>query len=159
MRFNPKWRFQAREASMTQKSLWRGVLIAVLSVSLATQGLAGQSRLAVRPDLIGPSSGGSIAKAGEEVLIGVVVAAVAVVVVIVLLVTHRPQRITGCVNTGANGMSVTDEKDKRSYTLSGGTTGVKPGNRMTLEGKRKNAGQAFVFEPHRVTRDFGACQP
>jgi hypothetical protein len=144
---------------MTLKPLWRGVLIALLSVSLTTQCVASQSRLSVRPDLVGPSSGGSIAKAGEEILIGLVVAAVAVVVVVVLLVKHRPQRITGCVNTGANGMTVTDEKDKRSYALSGGTTGVKPGNRMTLEGKRKHAGESLAFEAHRVTQDFGVCQP
>jgi hypothetical protein len=142
----------AKEASMTQKSIWRGVLIAVLSVALATPTWADRPRLAVGS--IGPSK-----KAVDEIVIGIVVVAVAVVVVVAVLVTHHPQKITGCVNSGANGMSVTDEKDKRSYALSGSTAGVKPGYRMTLEGKRKHSGQAVVFEAHRVARDFGACQP
>ena len=56
-------------------------------------------------------------------------------------------------------MRVTDEKDKRDYALSGSAAGVKLGDRMTLEGKRKHAGKALVFEAHKVARDFGACQP
>jgi len=140
---------------MTQKFVWRGVLIAVLSVALATQGLADQPRLAANA-----STGDGFQKLGGEVLIGIVVAAVAVVVVVAVLVTHhKPQRITGCVNAGTNGRSVTDEKDQRSYALSGSTAGVKPGDRMTLEGKRKHAGEAPVFEAHKVTADFGRCQP
>jgi hypothetical protein len=145
--------FWLKEASMTQKSLWRGVLIAVLSVTLATQGLADKPRLAAGS--IGPSKGTAVA-----ILIGIGVAAVAVVVVVVVLVKHhKPQKITGCVSSGANGMSLTDEKDKRSYALSGNTAGVKPGDRMTLEGKREHTGQPFVFEAHKVAKDFGACQP
>jgi len=139
---------------MTQKSIWRGVLIAVLSVALATAAWADSPRLAANL-----SSGGGFQKLGEEVVIGIAVAAVVVVVVVVVLVKHRPQKITGCINSGANGMSVLDEKDKRIYTLSGSVAGVKAGDRMTLEGKRKPAGQALVFEAHKVGRDFGACQP
>jgi hypothetical protein len=56
-------------------------------------------------------------------------------------------------------MSVTDEKDNRNYALSGSTAGVKPGYRVTLEGKRKDTGKTPVFEAHKVTMDFGACQP
>jgi len=95
-------------------------------------------------------------------VIGIVVAvAVVVVVAVVLIVHHRSHKetITGCVTSGANGMSVTDEKDKRSYALSGNTAGVKPGDRMTLAGKRKDAGNAPVFWAKNVTSDFGACQP
>ena len=138
---------------MTQKSIWRVVPIALLCVGLATPAWADQPRLAA-------NVGGGLQKAGEEVVAGIVVAAVAVVIVVALLVRHdKPQRITGCVSSGANGMSVTDEKDKRDYALSGDAAGVKPGDRMTLEGKREHAGQALVFDTRKVTRDFGACQP
>lgn len=138
---------------MPRRSLWRGVLIVVLGVALATQGLADKPRLAVGS--IGPGKA-----AVTAILIGIVVVAVAVVVVVAVLVTHhKSQRITGCVNSGANGMSVTDEKDKRNYALSGSTTGTKPGNRMTLEGKRQRGGQMLVFEAHKVSQDFGACHP
>jgi hypothetical protein len=61
--------------------------------------------------------------------------------------------------SGATGLSLTDEKDKRVYALSGDPVGVKPGDRMTLEGKRKQSGATLVFEAHSVTKDFGACLP
>ena len=54
---------------------------------------------------------------------------------------------------------MTDVKDKQTYTLIGDPVGVKPGNRMTLEGKRgKRGDKKRIFEAHRVIRDFGACQ-
>ena len=59
-------------------------------------------------------------------------------------------------------MRVTDEKDKRSYALSGDTTDVKAGDRVTLQGKRikaKDAGKAVAWETKAISKDFGACQP
>jgi hypothetical protein len=150
----------AKGASMTQKSIGRGARIAVLSVALATQGLADKPRLEVRPNLANRSL--NIVPHGVVVAIavGIVVAAVAVVAVVAVLVMHhKRQRITGCIHSGANGMSVTDEKDNRIYVLSGSPAGVKPGYRVTLEGKRKDTGKTLVFEAHKVTMDFGACQP
>jgi hypothetical protein len=58
-------------------------------------------------------------------------------------------------------MSVTDEKDKRSYALSGNTTDIKPGDRMTLQGTKiqaKDAGKPQVSETRTISKDFGVCQ-
>jgi len=140
---------------MTRKSIWRGVLIAVLSVALAAPIRAD------KPRLIGTNSG-AFEPVSKGAVIGIVVAVAAVAVLAVVLIVHHKshkETITGCVASGANGMSVTDEKDKRSYALSGNTAGVKPGDRMTLEGKRKDAGNALVFRAKNVAGDFGACQP
>lgn len=129
---------------MTRKSLWQGVLIAVLSVVLTTP-----ARADLKTD-------------GEEITIGIVVVAAAVAVLVTVLILHHKsgqRAITGCVHSGANGMSVTDERDQRNYALSGNPAGAKPGNRMTLEGKPKHTGKGLVFEAQKVTRDFGACQP
>jgi hypothetical protein len=126
-------------------NLWRAVLITVLSVVLAA-----------------PARAESIQTAGRQVEVGIIVAPVAVAVVVTLLILHYKHKkatITGCVTSGANGMSLTDEKDKRIYAVSGDPVGVKPGERMTLEGKRKQSGKTLVFEAHSVTKDFGACQP
>jgi hypothetical protein len=123
----------------------RAVLIAVLSAALAA-----------------PAWAESIQAAGRQVEVGIIVAPVAVAVAVTLLILHykhKKSAITGCVTSGANGMTVTDEKDKRTYTISSDPVGVKPGDRMTLEGKRKQSGQTFVFDAHSVTKDFGACQP
>ena len=58
-------------------------------------------------------------------------------------------------------MSVTDEKDKRLYALSGDTAGVKPGERMTLRGKKfkSNEGKPPFWETKKIVKDFGVCQP
>ncbi len=59
-------------------------------------------------------------------------------------------------------MSVTDEKDKRIYALSGNTAGIKPGDRITLQGKKvkpKGTNKTLLWEAKKVTKDFGACQP
>ncbi len=130
---------------MTRKFLLRAVLIAVLSVAIATPARADQ----LKTD-------------ATEIVIGIVaVTAVIVVVVTVLVLRHKPKKkaITGCVNSGANGMIVTNEKDKRDYALSGNMAAVKPGDRMTLEGKPRDKGKTLVFEVQNVTRDFGACKP
>ena len=125
--------------------LWRAFLIVALSAALAV-----------------PARAETLQTAARQVEVGIIVAPVAVAVTVTLLILHykhKKSMITGCVASGANGMSLTDEKDKRTYTLSGDPVGVKPGDRMTLEGKRKQSGQTPVFEARSVTKDFGACQP
>jgi hypothetical protein len=132
---------------MTWKSLWRGVLIVVLSVALATPATA-QSRLQTQAD---------------HIVIGVV-AGIAGAVILTLVLIHYSKRrsITGCVVMEGNGMSLNDEKDKQSYTLGGDTSGIKPGERMKLEGRKeksKGSGQTLVWETKTVTKDFGVCKP
>jgi len=125
--------------------LWRVFLIVVLSVALAA-----------------PARAESIQTAGRQIEVGIVAVSVVVGVLVAFLIvhyTHKKSAITGCVTSGANGLSLIDEKDKRTYTLSGDPVGVKPGDRMTLEGKRKHTGKTLVFEARSVTKDFGACQP
>jgi len=59
-------------------------------------------------------------------------------------------------------MSVTDEKDKRIYALSGSTAGIKQGDRVTLQGKKgnpKDANAPLAWEVKKESKDFGACQP
>jgi len=132
-----------------QKFLWRGVFIVALCVVLTVPARAQQ---------------GSLNNLGRNIVIGVV-AVVAAVVVITVVVVHestKNRRISGCVNSGVNGMSVTDETDKQAYSLSGNTAGIKPGNRVALQGKKekpKDASAPLTWEVHNETKDFGACQP
>jgi hypothetical protein len=132
---------------MTQKFLWQGVLIAALSVALAT-----------------PARANQLQTNADEIVAGIVVVSAGIAVVATVLILHYHHKlksgtITGCVDSGANGMSVTNEKDKRNYALSGNTVGIKQGDRMTLEGKANGPGNTLVFEVQKVTRDFGGCQP
>jgi len=115
--------------------------------------------------LIAPARAESLETAGKQITAGIVVVSAAVVVVVILLVIHykhKKSSITGCVASGASGMNLTDEKDKRPYTLSGDTAALKPGDRMTLVGKKEKGAAPIststVFEVQKV-RDFGACAP
>jgi hypothetical protein len=133
---------------LKQKFFWHGVLIVALCVVLAVPAQAqGLSNNDVR-----------------NIKIGIVAAAVALVVIIVVVVHESRKRrtITGCVTSGANGMSVTDEKDKRTYALSGNTADIKTGDRVTLHGKKvnpKDASAPLAWEVNKEVKDFGACQP
>lgn len=135
---------------MTSKYLWCGVLIVALTVALS-------------PSAEAQTGGGKIVSNGT--IVGVILGVVAAVVVVAYLVIHESSKkrgITGCVTSGENGMRVTDEKDKRSYALSGNTADIKPGDRMTLQGKKikpKDAGKPVVWETKTISKDFGVCQP
>jgi hypothetical protein len=117
------------------------VLIAVLCVALAR-----------------PARAETLDAARDQIVIGIVAVGAGIGVLVTLLVLHakhQKRTITGCVG---NGMSVMDEKDKRTYALAGDTAGVKPGNRMALEGKPKETSKTLVLEVHKITADLGACQ-
>jgi len=105
-----------------------------------------------------PSKAESLDTAGKQIIAGIVVVSAALAVGITLLILHEKHKtsaITGCVTPSASGMSVTDEKDKRVYALSGDPVGVKPGDRETLEGKRHGK----IFAARSVIKDLGVCQP
>ena len=130
---------------MNSRSFWRFALIFVLCLALAKE---------ARAD--------SLKTDGELIIVAVVAVAAAIVVVTVLVVKQAKGRtITGCVNSGASGMLVTDEKDKRVYVLSGDTAGVKPGERMSLTGRKIKAdsGATLVWQTKKVSKDLGSCQP
>jgi hypothetical protein len=136
-----------KENIVTQKSLWRGVLLVVLSVALAT-----------------PAKANNLDNAGRNIVIGIVAVTAAVAVVVTVVVIHysKKRTITGCVGSRGNGMTVTDEKDKQVYALSGNTAGVTPGDRMRLQGKKvklKGPDKRVEWVATNVTKDFGVCQP
>jgi hypothetical protein len=59
-------------------------------------------------------------------------------------------------------MSIIDEKDKKTYTLSGDTVSIKPGDRTKLQGKKvKLTGpqEPAGWEATKVVKDYGVCQP
>jgi hypothetical protein len=134
---------------VTSKYLWCGVLIVALGVTLSTSAEA-------------QTGGGKIVSNGT--IAGVIVGVLAAVVIVAYVVIHESSQkrsITGCVIPGASGMSVTDEKDKRSYALSGNTGDIKPGDRVTVEGKKikpKGVGKPVVWETKTISKDFGSCQ-
>lgn len=138
---------------MIKKSL-AGVLILALGFVLCVPAQAQAPDILAPGAHLGPSSGE---------IAGVIVGVVAAVVVVTILVVHHSKKraVTGCVNSGPDGMTVTDEGDKRVYTLSGDTAGVKVGERVRLQGKRikAGAGKQPIWDTRKIGKDFGACQP
>ena len=132
---------------MTAKHFWRAALIGILSVALGT-------------NLATNAAADNLKNSADAFLTVAIVGTAAVILVVVLVVheTSKKRTITGCVNSAENGMSVTDEKDKHVYVLSGDTSGVKPGERMTLQGKKikPNDGKPLTWETKKITKDFGS---
>ncbi len=133
---------------MPQKSFWSAVLVAVICVALAT-----------------PAKADSLETAGRNIVIGIVAVTAALAVVITVVIMHESRKdrtITGCVSSGADTMTITDQRDQRVYVLSGNTVGIVAGERMKLRGKRlklQDAGKTPAWETTTVLKDFGVCHP
>lgn len=102
--------------------------------------------------------------AGGNIVIGIVAVTAAMAVVITVVIMHESKKdklITGCVKSAQNGMTITDEKDEKIYTLSDNAVGARPGDRMKLKGKKaKSKGDpALVRVAMSVTQDMSAYQP
>lgn len=100
----------------------------------------------------------------HEIEAGIVAVAAAVTIVVVVVAVHysKKRAITGCVVSAANGLSITDEKDREIYALSGNTADIKSGDRIRLRGRKlklKGSDKTPVWEAHDVTQDFGVCRP
>jgi hypothetical protein len=110
------------------------------------------------------SGGGHIGPSNGEIIgiIAGVAAGLTVVAVLVYHQTHKHASITGCVASSADGLTLQNEKDKKVYALSGDSTTLKPGERVTVKGKRvkvKDASGKLSFQVEKRTQDFGACTP
>ena len=126
-------------------NIWRMFLISVLCLALAA-----------------PARATNFDTLGKELVTGIVVVSAGIAILVTVLVLHHKNRkstITGCVTSGPNGMTLQDEKDKRTYALSGDPVGIKAGERMTIEGRGAKIANALTFQAHSVAKDFGACQP
>ena len=138
---------------MTSKSI-STLLVLAFALALAKPSRAQEQCLPC--GRIGPAAGPIIAA---------IVATAAAVVVVTVVVIHESTKnrtIIGCVNSGSNGMTLTNERDNKIYMLSGDTTGIEAGKRMRLQGKKvkaKSTDQAFVWKEKRVIKDLGLCQP
>jgi hypothetical protein len=136
---------------MSQKTFWRGVLVGLLCVALATPARAQNG--SGKPLVSYKGSDNTAAASGAAV--GVVGATA----IITLVLTHK-KKITGCVNALYEGMSITDEHDKQTYELLGSTTDFKAGERVCLQVKRiksKDKGSAPTWQVEKLIKDYGSC--
>ena len=101
---------------------------------------------------IGPSEG--------EV-IGVIAGTAAVLGITGYLIyrsAHRHSSIQGCVNSDQGGLSLRNEKDKKTYVLLGDATSLQTGQRVALRGKkRKDSSGKASFEVQKLEKNLGEC--
>lgn len=153
---------------MTPRYFSRAGMVVVLSVALSVVPIAtAGAQSGMKPTR--PVPEGSLPSNGQlhAALYGAIAAAVVAVIVVILLIrrSHRSDKsrtITGCVSATDNGMSLTDEGDKRIYALSGNTAGIKTGERITLYGKKINSddgSKPLGWKTDTISKDFGVCQP
>lgn len=115
------------------------MLMAVLSRSAPAQTGLGH---------IGPTTG--------EV-VGAAVGVAAVTTLVLYLTLHKTY-VTGCMQSADGGSSLTDQ-DGRTYVLVDATSGLKAGERVKLQGKKKKDKQGkFTFRVAKVKKDYGPCQ-
>lgn len=74
--------------------------------------------------------------------------------------THKHPTITGCLASNADGLSLTNEKDKKVYTLAGNLAALQAGKMLVIKGKKvKDSAGKLSFQLEKLTKDLGACQP
>ena len=74
------------------------------------------------------------------------------------LALHYHGRVTGCVQPGANGLRLLDERNNKSYALVPGDVYLKPGQRVLLKGKRsKDDADTQTFTAKKLIKDLGSC--
>jgi hypothetical protein len=97
---------------------------------------------------------------GDVVWIGVAVAAIGAGIGIgIYYAVHHNHSLTGCAVSGANGLELQNKGDQQTYALVGAVSGIKPGERVRVSGKRakKSSGPAPQFIVEQVSKDFGPC--
>jgi hypothetical protein len=94
---------------------------------------------------------------GHGKAIGIGVGAAAVGAGAIYLITHRGNKISGCVETADDGLHLTDDKTKRTLALVPGSADVKPGERVELKGKIKKNPSGDSFLVKSVAKDLGSC--
>lgn len=68
--------------------------------------------------------------------------------------------IKGCVSTGPNGLEIRNEKDQAVYQLSGNTSTLKPGEVVSVRGRKRSAKEGSstsAFRVDKVKKTWGAC--
>jgi hypothetical protein len=137
---------------MTIPSLFRSSMLLALCLLLALPAFPqiGGGNLGT----IGPSKGAIVA-----IIVGMAVVVVGVGF-LVYHETHKRFSITGCVVSGAEGLTLQNERDKKVYALPPGAVELKAGERVTIRGKkRKDSGGMLSLQVETLTKDFGSCTP
>ena len=104
----------------------------------------------------------TIAYASDGKAIGVIIAVVAIGALIgfgIYYAVHHGHSLKGCTAASSSGLELVEDGDKKHYMLMGDVQGIKPGDRLHVQGnKGKKAGaQDKTFTVTKVAKNYGAC--
>src|SRR5258708_6199739 len=89
--------------------------------------------------------------------IGIGVGAAAGGAAVLYLALHHAGTVTGCVQSGDDGLTIVDDK-KKTYRLMPGGADLVPGERVELRGKKSSAdGAGQSFQPKKLVKNLGSC--
>jgi hypothetical protein len=105
----------------------------------------------------GPGMGAGSPSYGSGKAIGIGVGAAAAGAGALYLASHRGSSVTGCVQSGDDGLILVDDK-KISYRLLPGGADLLPGERVEIRGKKSHAGATVqTLQPRRLVKNLGSC--
>jgi hypothetical protein len=106
--------------------------------------------------------GMSVETAAGLIIAGVAVAGAAIGIGIYYSVSHSHHSIKGCAVSGPNGLELQNEGDHQTFLLLGITTDVKPGDVVSLKGKKTKAAKGSTSDPtfvvEKLAKNYGACK-
>lgn len=109
-----------------------------------------------------PQNYGNIGPSKGEV-IAIIAGAAAVLGVTGYLIyrgTHKHALIQGCVTSDQNGLSLRNDKDKKTYFLAGDSAALRSGQHVALSGKKtKDPSGKLIFQVQKLKKDLGECPP
>lgn len=106
----------------------------------------------------GTATGSSTPSYGHGKAIGIGVGAGAAGAVGVYLLVRRGSSVTGCVETADDGMHLTDDKTKRTFSVMPSGTTLVPGQHVQLRGKiKKDKAGTESFQAKKLVKNLGAC--
>jgi hypothetical protein len=89
--------------------------------------------------------------------IGIGVGAAAGGAAVLYLALHHAGTVTGCVQSGDDGLTIVDDR-KKTYRLMSGGADLVPGERVELRGKKSSAdGAGQSFQPKKLVKNLGSC--
>jgi hypothetical protein len=99
---------------------------------------------------------GGIGPSGAQVA-GAAIGVGAVTVLVLYVILHKPS-LTGCVQSANGTASLMDKKHNLNYKLVDTNVEVKPGEQVTLLGKKKKDKDGnLTFRVKKVKQDYGPC--
>jgi hypothetical protein len=105
----------------------------------------------------GPGMGAGSPSYSSGKAIGIGVGAAAAGAGALYLALHRGSSVTGCVQSGDDGLILVDDK-KMSYRLLPGGADLLPGERVEIRGKKSHAGATVhTLQPKKLVKNLGSC--